>query len=55
MIKNILFLLGALIFTIASWGVYQIIGDYLFLIILVVAFLLLMDIEALKYGSKNKK
>ncbi len=54
MIKNILFILGALVVTIALWGVYQLVGEYLFLFFLVVAFIVLLKDVKPKFGNKKK-
>jgi len=54
MIKNILFILGALVVTIALWGAYQLIGEYLFLFFLVVAIIALLKDVKPKFGNKKK-
>ena len=54
MIKNILFILGALVVTIALWGAYQLIGEYLFLFFLVVAVIALLKDVKSKFGNKKK-
>ena len=53
MIKNILFILGVLVVTIALWGVYQLVGEYLFLFFLVVAFMVLLKDVKPKFGNKK--
>lgn len=56
MIKNILFIMGALILVIALWGIYQLIGDYVFLIGLVALFVLLIsDTKKPRFGNKDRK
>jgi len=55
MVKNILFVLGALLVLIALWWVYQLIGEYLFLFFLVVAFVVLLKDVKPKFGNKNNK
>ncbi len=55
MAKNILFILGALILIIALWGVYQLIGEYIFIIGLIALFILLISgIKKPKFGNKKK-
>ncbi len=54
MSKNILFILGALVVTIALWGVYQLIGEYLFLFFLVVAIIALLRDAKPKFGNKKR-
>jgi hypothetical protein len=53
-IRSILFVLGALVVTIALWGIYQLIGEYLFLFFLVVAFIAILKDVKPKFGSKKK-
>ena len=55
MIKNILFVLGALLVTIALWGIYQLIGEYLFLFFLVITFVVLIKDVKPKFGNKGQK
>ncbi len=55
MVNNILFVLGALVLSIILWGIYQLIGDYVFLVGLVALFILLIsDIKKPKFGGKKK-
>ena len=54
MIKNTLFVLGALLVLIALWWVYQLIGEYLFLFFLVVAFIAILKDVKPKFGNKKK-
>ncbi|MCP4115163.1 MAG: DUF4175 domain-containing protein [Desulfobacteraceae bacterium] len=55
MIQNILFLIGALFLTLALWGLYQLIGDYLFLISFVALLIVLFSkIDKPKFGKKDK-
>ncbi len=54
MIKNLLFVAGALVLTIALWGVYQLIGEYVFLIGLgALLILLIAGIKKPKFGNKS--
>lgn len=56
MVKNILFIIGALILTVVLWSIYQLIGDYVFLIGLAALFILLIsDIKKPKFEGKDKK
>jgi hypothetical protein len=54
MINNILFLFGALVVTSALWGIYQLIGEYLFLFFLIVAFIVILKDVKPKFGNKKK-
>jgi len=56
MIRNILFISGAVVLTLALWGLYQIIGEYLFQICFVAALIVLFSkIDKPKFDKKDKK
>ena len=56
MIQNTLFLIGAMGLTFALWGLYQLIGEYLFQICFVAALIVLFSkIDKPKFDKKDKK
>jgi len=56
MLQNILFLSGAVILIIVLWGIYQFIGEYLFLITFVALLILLFSkIDKPKFGNKERE
>lgn len=55
MFKSILFILGALILTIALWWTYQLVGEWLFLFFFIVAIVsLLVNIKKPKFDHNKK-
>jgi len=56
MVKNILFVFGALLLIVALWWVYQLIGEWVFLIGIVALFIMLISsIKKSKFGNKKNK
>ncbi len=52
---NIFLLLTAILASIVSWGLFQLIGEYMFLIGLIAVFIQLMqNSKGPKFGNKNK-
>jgi hypothetical protein len=52
MLKNILFLMGALILITILWWLYQYIGDYIFLAGLVALLCLIISDAKTRFGKK---
>ncbi len=56
MIKNILFVFGALLLITSLWWVYQLIGEWVFLIGITALFIVLIsNIKQPKFGNKKNK